>query len=259
MLHLNSDNLPHHVKASKTLGQFKVAWSATMSCSDLLENDIKCVYWQDNPTCQVSIFSKKLFLSNGIFCNPKFPLTYCVKGFWHSAKFSIFAVFLKAWLIYKSSFKGFVSCGWTWFLFCLFAKIPSSSSSSFCCGAGDYKISPCTSILGKCGDLVSRHIIFIIPQQTFDVRLVGGTWTSRSPFAMRWYIESISSVRLFFRETKDMPKKTQLSLPYIVYKWLGVSHGIYDGVWYMVSPFNIEHNTVGWCGKSIDFAFHVLW
>ena len=93
-------------------------------------------------------------------------------------------------------------------------------------------------------------------QQTFDVRLVGGTWTSRSPFAMWWYIESISSDRLFFRETKDMPKKTQLSLPY---KWFGVSHGIYDGVWNMVSPFNIEHNPVGWCGKSIDFAFHVLW
>ena len=135
----------------------------------------------------------------------------------------------------------------------------SSSSSSFGCGAGDYKISPCTSILGKCGDLVSRHIIFIIPQQTFDVRLVGGTWTSRSPFAMWWYIESISSDRLFFRETKDMPKKTQLSLPNTVYKWLGVSHGIYDGVRYMVFPFNIEHNPVGWCGKSIDFAFHVLW
>ena len=79
--------------------------------------------------------------------------------------------------------------------------------------------------------------IFIIPQQTFDVRLVGGTWTSWSPFAMRWYKESISSDRLFFRETKDMPKKTQLSLPYTVYKWLGVSHGIYDGVRYMVSPF----------------------
>ena len=58
--------------------ELKVAWSATVTCSDLLENDIKCVYWQDNPTCQVSIFSKKPFLSNGILCNPKFPLTYCV-------------------------------------------------------------------------------------------------------------------------------------------------------------------------------------
>ena len=84
-------------------------------------------------------------------------------------------------------------------------------------------------------------------------------WTSRSPFGMWWYIESIYSDRLFFRETKDMPKKTQRSLPCTVYKWLGVSHGIYDGVRYMVSPFNIEHNPVGWCGKSIDFAFHVLW
>ena len=27
---------------------FKVAWSATVSCSDLLENDIKCVYWVVN-------------------------------------------------------------------------------------------------------------------------------------------------------------------------------------------------------------------
>ena len=40
---------------------FKVAWSATVSCSDLLENDTKCVYWQDNPTCQVSIFPKSRF------------------------------------------------------------------------------------------------------------------------------------------------------------------------------------------------------
>ena len=40
----------------------------------------------------------------------------------------------------------------------------SSSSSSFGCGAGDYKISPGTSILGNCGNLVSRHLVFIIPQ-----------------------------------------------------------------------------------------------
>ena len=102
--------------------ELKVAWSAMVSCSDLLENDIKCVYWQDNPTCQVSIFSKVPFMSNGILCNPKSPLTYCVLGFWHSAKFYIFAVFLKAWLIYKSSFKDFASFWWTWFLFCLFAN-----------------------------------------------------------------------------------------------------------------------------------------
>ena len=92
---------------------FKVAWSAMVSCSDLLENDIKCVYWQDNPTCQVS----------NVIQNPHW-LTACKVFGTQPIKFPIFAIFLKAWLIYKSSFKGFVSLGWTWFLFCLFAKIP---------------------------------------------------------------------------------------------------------------------------------------
>ena len=76
------NGLPSSVRTVDHMDRFKnklkVAWSATVSCSDLLENDIKCVYWQDNPTCQVSIFSKKPFLSNGILCNPKFPLTYYV-------------------------------------------------------------------------------------------------------------------------------------------------------------------------------------
>ena len=67
--------------SSSVRSTIKVACSATVTCSDLLENDIKCVYWQDSPTCQVSIFSKKPFLSNGILCYPKSPLTYCVLGF----------------------------------------------------------------------------------------------------------------------------------------------------------------------------------
>ena len=35
-----------------------------------------------------------------------------------------------------------------------------------------------------------------------------GVWPSRSLFAMRWYVQSISSGRFFLWESKNMPKKT---------------------------------------------------
>ena len=35
---------------------------------------------------------------------------------------------------------------------------------------------------------------------------VRSLWTSRFPFAVRWYVESISSDRLFLKKLKDMPK-----------------------------------------------------
>ena len=55
----------------------------------------------------------------------------------------------------------------------------TSSSSSFGCGAGDYKISPGTSILGNCSNLVSRHLVFIIPQHMIDIRYAGFPFRGR--------------------------------------------------------------------------------
>ena len=45
-------------------------------------------------------------------------------------------------------------------------KVSLSSSSSFGCGAGDYKLSPGTSIFGKSGYLFCYHLVFIIPLQS---------------------------------------------------------------------------------------------
>ena len=80
-LHICSDWLITKKKKPNLISRalLKVAWSATVSCSDLLENDIKCVYWQDNPTCQVSIFfPKSRFWATAFFVihNPHW-LTVC--------------------------------------------------------------------------------------------------------------------------------------------------------------------------------------
>ena len=73
----------------------KVAWSATVSCSDLLENDINCVYWQDNPTYQVSIFSKKPFWAAALFViKNSHWLTVC-KGFGTQPNFPYLLFFWK--------------------------------------------------------------------------------------------------------------------------------------------------------------------
>ena len=45
----------------------------------------------------------------------------------------------------------------------------SSSSSSIGCGAGDHKVSPCTTIISKCGNLLFLHCSFIIPKQSLYI------------------------------------------------------------------------------------------
>ena len=55
-----------------------------------------------------------------------------------------------------------------------------------------------------------------------------------------------------------MPKKTQLSLPYLLDKRLCVGHGVYGIVGYMVFSFDIQHDPVAISGKCIAFVYHIL-
>ena len=78
---------------------FKVAKSATVSCSNLLENDRMCILTRLSHMPSFNFFPKSrfwpaLFLFS-FFCLQKSPLTYCVLGFWHPAKFPTIVVFLK--------------------------------------------------------------------------------------------------------------------------------------------------------------------
>ena len=79
--------------------------------------------------------------------------------------------------------------------------------------------------------------MFIIPQHLIDIRYVGCTRTPRSPFAMWWKVESITSGRFFLRKSKDVPKETKLSLPHTVDKGLRVGHGVYAVVGYIDLSF----------------------
>ena len=107
--------------------------------------------------------------------------------------------------------------------------------------------------IGKSGYLVSLYNAFSVPQQTLNV----GSWTSGSPVAMRWDIECISTGMLFFWETEDVPKDTQLAISNMVDKRLDVGH-VYHCVWDMVFLFYVEHNPVAGSCKSFDFTFHIM-
>ena len=65
--------------------------------------------------------------------------------------------------------------------------------SSISCGADDHKIFPCTTIISKCGNLLFLHCSFIIPKQSLYIIKVWNTWSTRSPFANGWNVQSISS------------------------------------------------------------------
>ena len=86
----------------------KVVWTATVSCTDLLENDTEGVYWWEKFTYQVLIFSKKAFSSYGSYTVWKTPLTYCVLGFWQFAKFTELAQFQKTCFLPKLWFEPFI-------------------------------------------------------------------------------------------------------------------------------------------------------
>ena len=70
---------------------------------------------------------------------------------------------------------------------------------------------------------------------------------------MRWDVERISTGRLFFWETEDVPKESQLATSNMVDKRLGVGHGIYHGVCDMIFSFYVEHNPVAGGRKGVDF------
>ena len=72
----------------------------------------------------------------------------------------------------------------------------SSSSSSIGCGAGDHKVSPCMTIISKCGNLLFLHCSFIIPKQSLYIIKVWSTWSTKSPFANGRNVQSISSSAL---------------------------------------------------------------
>ena len=132
------------------------------------------------------------------------------------------------------------------------------SSSSIGCGAGDHKVSPCMTIISKCGSLLFLHCSFIIPKQSLYIIKVWSTWSTRSPFANGRNVQSISSSRLFLWHLEDVTKKFQLAVPNQLYQRHSVSHGIDGGVQNMVNVLYIQHDSVAWGSKSVDFVFHIL-
>ena len=81
------------------------------------------------------------------------------------------------------------------------------------CGAGDHKISPYTTIISKCGNLLFLHCSFIIPKQSLYIGKVWSMWSNRSPFANGWDVQSISSTRLFLWHLEDVTEKFHLAVP----------------------------------------------
>ena len=136
----------------------------------------------------------------------------------------------------------------------------SSSSSSIDCGAGDHKVSPCTTITSKCGNLLFLHCSFIIPKQSLYIinSKVWSTWSTRSALANDWNVQSISSRRLFLWHSEDVTKKFQLAVPNQMNQRHSVSHGIDGGVQNMVNALYIQHDSVAWGSKGVDFVFHIL-
>ena len=139
------------------------------------------------------------------------------------------------------------------FIFC-----QSSSSSSIGCAAGDHKVSTCTTIISKCDNLLFLHCSFIIPKQSSYIGKVWSTWSTRSPFANGWNVQSISSSRLFLWHSEDVTKKFQLVVPNQMNQRHSVSHGIDSGVQNMVNALYIQHDSVAWGSKGVDFVFHIL-
>ena len=133
-----------------------------------------------------------------------------------------------------------------------------SSSSSIGCGAGDHKVSPCTTIISKYGNLLFLHCSFIIPKQSLYITKVWSTWLTRSPFANGWNVQSISSSRLFLCHLEDVTKKFQLAVLNQMNQRHSVSHGIDGGVQNMVNALYIQHDSVAWGSKGVDFVFHIL-
>ena len=145
-----------------------------------------------------------------------------------------------------------------WTIYLWNSSSSSSSSSSIGCGAGGHKVSPCTTIISKCGNLLFLHCSFIIPKQSLYIIKIWSTWSTRSPFANGWNVQSISSSRLFLWHSEDVTKKFQLAVPNQMNQRHSVSHGIDGGVQNMVNALYIQHDSVAWGSKGVDFVFHIL-
>ena len=86
---------------------------------------------------------------------------------------------------------------------------------------------------------------------------VRSSLTFKFPFAVRWYVEAISSAWFFFGEPNICPRNPSWHF-LMVDKRLGVGHGMYDGVGDTFFPLDILHDLIVRGCKGIDFALHIL-
>ena len=96
------------------------------------------------------------------------------------------------------------------------------------------------------------------PQQSLYIIKVWSTWSTRYSFANGWNVQSISSSRLFLWHSEDVTKKFQLVVPNQMNQRHSVSHGIDGGVQNIVNVLYIQHDSVAWGSKGVDFVFHIL-
>ena len=94
----------------------------------------------------------------------------------------------------------------------------------------------------------------IAPSSSPSIR-VWSTWSTRSPFANGRNEQSISSSRLFLWHSEDVTKKFQLAVPNQMNQRHNVSHGIDGGVQNMVNALYIQHDSIAWGSKGVDFCF----
>ena len=112
---------------------------------------------------------------------PGLPINHCI-GLQHlpGYKFSSYFFVHKLFMLRKYCLNMSRSQNWSKLfkeLVCCIhwgIVLQSASASSFSCGAGDYKTSPCTSIFGKHGYLVYLYTAFFVPQQplNFETRIL---------------------------------------------------------------------------------------
>ena len=101
-------------------------------------------------------------------------------------------------------------------------------------------------------------LLLHISQATLYMGEVWSMWSTRSPFANGWDVQSKSSSMLFLWHSEDVTKKFQLAVPNQVNQRHGVSHGINGSVQNMVNEIYILHDSVAWGSKGTDFVFLVL-
>ena len=83
-------------------------------------------------------------------------------------------------------------------------------------------------------------------------------WSTRSPFANGWDVQTISSSSLLLWHTEDVTKKSQLAVPNQVNQRHSVSHGIDSGVQNIVNALYIRHDSVAF-GSKMLILFSISW